>query len=277
MAFKDITGETFGVLSVVSRMTENDASGSARWLCLCECGEVRVIAGTGLRAGRHKSCGCKSPRFVSSRTKLRGIAGTPTYNSWAGMLHRCSSAAKGKERRNYFEKGVRVCDRWHDFANFIADMGERPAGTSIDRIDGSRGYSPDNCRWATSKQQANNTAANHLVTLRGKTQTVAQWAEEVGVKQNTLLYRLRRGTPPEKALSKKYLTPAGEAANSRLRACASCGKTFRPRTSQVRSGTGRCCSRSCDGDRRRNTGRLTGAAGELLAINETLKRVSGLA
>lgn len=241
-----MTGVRFEKLLVIRR-DGNSADGTACWLCLCDCGQERVIAGTRLRAGRNKSCGCSSPRFDSLRTKTHGMSGTRTYKIWIGMRFRCSDNATGKSRRNYYDKGIRVCDRWGDFKCFLADMGEAPAGCSIDRIDGSKGYSKENCRWATPKQQANNTSRNSIVSFNDLTQTVGQWAEYLGVKPNTLLYRLRRGIPLYRAMSAEIGSAGSDRVALRKRACAVCGREFIPRSTQIRSGGGLYCSQACNG------------------------------
>jgi hypothetical protein len=116
------------------------------------------------------------------------------------MRFRCSPAATGDERRLYYARGIRVCARWQAFEAFLEDMGESPDGLTIDRIDGSRGYEPGNCRWATYVEQANNVCSNVRLSLNGKTQTLAEWAREIGINHNTLVYRVRRGWSPERAI-----------------------------------------------------------------------------
>jgi len=201
--FKDITGQQFGILTVIARQ-KNNAKGTTMWLCVCACGEKRLVEGTGLRAGRNKSCGCQSPRFKSTKFPDHPAKQTRTYKIWRGMQHRCYSATTIKERKNYMDKGITVCDRWlESFDNFIADMGEAPRLHSIDRIDGEKGYSPENCRWATAKTQANNMSRNRLITANGQTMTLSQWGDATGQKPNTILTRIRRGWPIEKALQIK--------------------------------------------------------------------------
>lgn len=111
---------------------------------------------------------------------------SPTYNSWAGMMQRCYYP-KHVKYHLYGGRGIEVCERWHLFDNFLADMGERPMGTSLDRIDGTKGYSPDNCRWSTKSEQMRNTG--RALVFEGK--PLAQWAEESGVPYQTLKARLR--------------------------------------------------------------------------------------
>ena len=170
------------------------------WRCICDCGQSRIIEGTGLRAGRNKSCGCASPRFQSVYgLNHRGHEGR-TYGIWRGMHSRCVDH-KHKKAHLYAKKGIKVCDRWKDFANFLVDMGEAPIGMSIDRIEGDKSYEPGNCRWATPKQQGNNTTANKILEFDGRSQTLSLWADELGIKANTIVYRLRRGWSVEKALT----------------------------------------------------------------------------
>lgn len=123
-----------------------------------------------------------------------------THAIWRGMLARCSNP-KSKDFPRYGGRGITVCDRWLQFANFVADMGERPDGMTLERRDGAKGYSPDNCTWATPKQQARNRRNNVAVSHNGVTATVAEWAERTGLERKTLEYRIRAGWPAERALT----------------------------------------------------------------------------
>lgn len=199
MAAKDMMGQRFGKLFVSTR-SANLPDGTATWICICDCGNERKIPGNKLRTGLYKSCGCASPRFSSGHAANHGKSGSRAYKIWAGMLSRIRNP-NYKKYHLYGGKGISFCKEWEKFENFYADMGEPPDGCSIDRIDGNKGYSKDNCRWADAKQQANNTSANHLVEYAGQIKTVSQWAESYGIKQNTLLYRLRRGWSAEKAIN----------------------------------------------------------------------------
>lgn len=124
----------------------------------------------------------KHSRDTSCRSSL-------TRETWRGMLYRCS-VTTGKEYAWYGARGITVCERWLVYENFIADMGERPPGTSIDRIDNDKGYEPGNCRWATKETQRRNQRRSWLVTYRGRTQTLAEWAEELGFTLQVLQDRL---------------------------------------------------------------------------------------
>ena len=204
MSCKEMSGIRFGKLLVIGR-SKSKKDGTAVWKCLCDCGTEKIVVGTSLRAGRHKSCGCSSPRFTKERVTTHGKSRTKTYTIWSGMKKRCSSVAIGKSKRLYFDKGIRVCEKWLNFENFLQDMGDCPDGCSIDRIDGDKGYEPSNCRWATPQQQANNTSKNVLITYSNKTQTISQWAREIGIKTNTLVYRLKRGWDVPRALTSSPL------------------------------------------------------------------------
>lgn len=246
MAAKEMLGVRFDRLLVVER-AENARDGTARWRCVCDCGQERVISGTGIRAGRHKSCGCASPRFTAERIATHGMSRSRTYRIWLGMRHRCSDAATGKERKNYFNKGIRVCDRWEKFECFLEDMGTAPDGMSLERRNGNRGYMKSNCTWATPQEQANNTSQNTIVHHDGRSMTIANWAREIGVKPNTLAYRILRGMPVERALQKRVVHIRSQAAMERQRACVVCQKLFIPRTAQLRAGAGKFCSHACQG------------------------------
>lgn len=126
--------------------------------------------------------------------------GTPEHNSWVAMLVRCRDP-KHPNYRNYGGRGIKVCDRWREsFENFYADMGPRPAGTTLDRVHGNGDYCPANCRWATTREQRRNTRQNRYVTINNVTRCVADWADISGINLGTICQRLNYGWPPEKAV-----------------------------------------------------------------------------
>ncbi len=200
MALKDLINTRFSKLLVKER-SSNLKDGTATWLCICDCGNQRIIAGTSLRAGRNKSCGCASPLFTTERMKTHGKSRDRIYSIWVGMLIRCSEKSKGKTRKNYFLRGIKVCDKWKNFESFYEDMGEPSLNYSIERINNNGNYEPGNCKWATSKEQGNNTSANKKIEFNGQIKNISQWAELLNIKPNTLTYRLKRGWSIERALS----------------------------------------------------------------------------
>ena len=153
----DLVGVRFGRLLVL------EAAGTtprrqALWRCVCDCGKETVPTGDKLRRGTTQSCGCLRNEVTSTRLKKHGCTDTPLYGIWCGMLARCYSRTHHAYRL-YGARGITVCERWHTFANFMADMGSRPSPNhSIDRINSRGNYEPGNCRWATRAEQATNTS-----------------------------------------------------------------------------------------------------------------------
>ena len=144
-------GERYGLLTVVSQ--SESRNGRRVYECRCDCGNTTLVLSTHLRQGQTKSCGCRE-RTTHGHKLVDGAS--PTYNSWKMMLTRCRNP-QHKDWEFYGARGITVCDRWSRFVHFLEDMGERPEGTSLDRIDVLGNYEPGNCRWATREVQAKNT------------------------------------------------------------------------------------------------------------------------
>jgi hypothetical protein len=162
MIAKDMVGQRIGRLTIVSR-AENDKSGMAKWLCVCDCGGEKIALGLNLRRGLTQSCGCLHKEITTAASKKRikhGLSQSGgAYNSWSAMKTRCVNE-HSKDYVYYGKKGVSFCKRWLSFENFLADMGERPDGTTLDRINPYGDYEPDNCRWADAETQHSNKRKN---------------------------------------------------------------------------------------------------------------------
>jgi len=197
----DIGGLKFGRWTAISRA--KTASGKGGWLCRCECGTERVVMRTTLTKGGSQSCGCRVKEVLAAKQYRHGWSGQPTHNIWLTMRQRCHNP-NSRSYAQYGARGIYVCDRWREsFEAFLADMGPQPSPDhSIDRIDCDGPYSPQNCRWATKKTQANNCRRNRVLAYGGKTQTVAQWADELGVSPFTLYQRLSHGWSTEETLTR---------------------------------------------------------------------------
>lgn len=181
---KDLTGEKFGLLTVLSYAGQSEGKSKInQWLCKCDCGEEEIKFVTALNKGQDRCKKCAFEQMGESyrkHDKSKAMKNEPTYITWKSMKARCNNP-NATGYKNYGGRGIEVCERWNDYANFVADMGKRPDGMTIDRIDGDGNYEPSNCRWATDESQTNNRRTNHAVTYKGESLTISQLAKSVGV------------------------------------------------------------------------------------------------
>jgi hypothetical protein len=199
--FIDMRGMRFGRLVVleyagkVGRVT--------RWNCVCDCGSQYVGAGKDMRSGNTSSCGCVHSDQLKLRNAKHGMSSRSEYSIWLGMIDRCSRLGH-KNYESYGGRNIVVCDRWREsFEAFFSDMGDRPSPEhSIDRIDNDKGYEPENCRWATQSTQVRNSRRMRPLTLNGRTQTMTEWAAELGINYSTIATRLAKGYSHEEALTR---------------------------------------------------------------------------
>ncbi len=223
---KDITGLRSGrlvALGPVGRYVRPDGNGTEIiWQCRCDCGKEHDVFGKCLRFKQVRSCGCLNQEKRSERAKRRSFTGTgtvPEQNIWRKMINRCYNSAEDSYP-GYGARGIRVCDMWRDdFMAFYRDMGSRPSRLhSIERIDNDKDYGPDNCRWATRLEQANNKRNNLWIEAFGRRQTLSQWAREVGKKAWLIRQRIvDSGWPPEKALTEPYVAHKHRKCNPNRR------------------------------------------------------------
>lgn len=201
MTIIDITGQRFGRLVVIRR--DGERFGQVLWHCQCDCGSTKAIVGNTLRRGLAQSCGCLQKERTSAAKTTHGGRNGKLYKQWHSMLERCHSP-QSQAFADYGARGISVCKRWQSFANFRADMGERPPGMSIERLDNSKGYEPGNCVWATPAQQARNKRNNVMLRFGEREMCLADWAKHLGVSRGALRGRIRRGWPIERVLQPRW-------------------------------------------------------------------------
>jgi hypothetical protein len=201
---RDLSGQWFGRLLVLAEAPATRKPNGAsvrRWDCRCLCGNETTVRGESLTGGNTRSCGClktEVARLPNQATTKHGMVNSATYSSWAAMLSRCRHR-EGQQNKYHGGQGVTVCSEWDpqkggSFLQFLADAGERPEGTSLDRYPNPSGnYEPGNVRWATKSQQANNMRSNVWVEYEGRRLTLAQAARASGIHQDTLGLRYRNG------------------------------------------------------------------------------------
>lgn len=188
--FKDLTNKVFGRWTVLSfRRTTSD---KPAWLCRCECGTEKVVRAIYLIDGRSQSCGCFQRECVSEQFATHRKTGSPEHRTWKSMIGRCCNP-KNPKYPDYGGRGIRVCDCWREsFQAFFDDMGRRPSGHTLDRIDNDGNYEPSNCRWAVLAEQANNKRTNHFLEYDGKRMSIADWSRHVGIPKAVINDRINR-------------------------------------------------------------------------------------
>ena len=195
--FVDMTGLRFGKLLVVSPIPRT-SPGRISWLCKCDCGNEKVIDGGSLRKGLTKSCGC----FRVECKTTHGMNESRIYKIWENMVQRCTNE-KTPGYSRYGGRGIKVCESWKSFSNFMRDMGEPGDSLQIDRIDNDKGYFPGNCRWVTCKVNCRNKSDNRTVTAFGETLCISEWSERSGIAIKTIEDRVNRGWSPEDCVTAK--------------------------------------------------------------------------
>lgn len=199
MKLNDLTGRRFGRWTAIETAKGAEARSYVRWFCVCDCGNTKYVARGSLLNGESQSCGCLR-REVKTKATTHRLSRTVEYSVWKNMMSRCNNP-KNKAYSNYGERGVQVCERWHSFEAFLADMGKRPDGMTLERDDNNGNYSKENCRWASRQVQQSNTRRTVRITVNGVSRTQSEWAAISGVGRNTIAYRLKKGVPAELAVT----------------------------------------------------------------------------
>lgn len=192
----DLSGKRFGRW-VVLCYSHKSPTDQAYWSCVCDCGTKRSVKSASLVSGASSSCGC----YHKERVTIHGMTRTRTFKSWDSMKQRCTNP-KSPDYHKYGGRGIKICDRWlHNFDNFIEDMGERPKGRTLDRIDNNKNYEKSNCRWATSDEQLSNRRNTIKIEYYGCLLTIKELSEVTGIEEKLIRDRHRAGWSVKKIVS----------------------------------------------------------------------------
>ena len=206
----DLTGQRFGIQTVLGLSEQRDSHGRWLWTVECDCGRIHTMDARDLK--KAQSCGCLKRQLISDRLKTHGMSKHPAYAVWRSMIQRCTEPTH-QAWKNYGGRGITVCERWlRSFENFWSDMGDAYApGLDLDRRNNDAGYSPENCRWVSRKVNTRNRRVNRFVDTPIGRMTVAELSEKTGIGVTTLLYRLNHGveggsllTPPD--VTNRFMT-----------------------------------------------------------------------
>lgn len=207
----DLTGREFTRLRVIRRAENKPGSRQVLWQCECSCGNTAIVSSSDLVGEKVKSCGClrREKAVENGKTQTtHGLRNTRLYKEWIGIKTRCYNK-NSPSYNDYGERGIVMCDEWLSdfkaFYNWAVKSGydeNAPRGVcTLDRKDNNGPYSPENCRWITNEEQQNNKRNNRVITFGGKTQTVPQWAKELGMNPSTIHSRLNKGWSIERTLT----------------------------------------------------------------------------
>lgn len=208
----EMPGKRFGRLVVIERHGSAKYGGTI-WRCRCDCGTEKIATANSLRSGDTRSCGCLMRENGHKQGKAHtthGMEGTRTYEAWSGMIQRCTNP-KCEFWDRYGGRGIKVCARWRNsFQAFYADMGKKPTGLTLERIDRDSNYEPGNCKWAGQKEQAFNRRSTIVITRDGRTMCLNDWCAELGVSAGSVYTRAYQTGKPhveilERAIARKTI------------------------------------------------------------------------
>lgn len=203
----NIMKEKYGLLTPIEYSHSKNKKSNQFWLFKCDCGNEKISRLYDVKNGKINSCGCLHKRQLAERNKSNskhGYFGTPTYDCWANIIDRCCNP-NSSNYNAYGDKGITMCQKWRQsFEEFLKDMGERPEGFSIDRIDVYGNYEPNNCRWANAKTQANNRTNNRKINFNNQNLNLSEWSDITGIKPTTISKRIDKyGWSIDEALTRK--------------------------------------------------------------------------
>lgn len=201
--FEDLTGQKFGRWTVIKYI------GNSKWLCKCDCGNIKVVQGGSLKNGNTQSCGCLQKEKASFIMKKHGLYKSRLYKLWRSMKNRCQFKTN-LSYKNYGGRGIKVCDEWlNDFMNFYnwAMANGYKDDLTIERIDVNGNYEPNNCKWINNIEQAWNRRSSYFITYNNETHCLAEWAKIYNIKYNTLWARIKRGSTFKEAILKEVQIP----------------------------------------------------------------------
>jgi hypothetical protein len=185
-AMRDWTGHRFGKLSVIELAARNPA----RWRCVCDCGNEKIAYAGDLVQRKIVSCGCFKREILATSGYKHGMHNSGAWQSWSDMIKRCTNP-KADAYKHYGGRGIKVCDRWLEFVNFHADMGDRPSGMTLERQRVNEGYNPENCEWIPAKDQSLNTRRTVRVVLDGEEMALSAACKRLGLSYNRVRDRMK--------------------------------------------------------------------------------------
>lgn len=204
----NISGVRFGrITAIIVDPCRISGSGKpVRWICWCDCGKIKSVAGTKLRDGNVQSCGCYAADMSRSKNRTHGRSNSAEYRAWRGMRERCTYQTY-KAYSRYGGRGITVCARWDSsFQSFLLDMGCRPSPRhSLDRKDNDGNYEPSNCKWSTPEEQGRNRSDNRWIDIDGEIKILTDWSAISGNSKTTITQRLASGWHPRDAVFRRRL------------------------------------------------------------------------
>lgn len=201
---KDFTGFHKNKVTILGPTGNKNCSGKSLWYCRCDCGKEFIAVGSNVKSGNTRSCGCHNLQRIREQglsNKTHGLSNSDEYHIWRGIKQRCRNP-NNKDYHRYGARGIDILDEWFEsFESFYNYLGPRPSEQhSVERIDNHGDYEPGNVKWATQKEQSNNTRSNHLIELNGNIKTITEWEKESPVSRVTINRRLQEGWNVEEAI-----------------------------------------------------------------------------